>query len=437
MKYANINWENNVISGSDMAQVNFGDICQFMAIDHLYDYMGISQNEIVRISLDEVKTYQGECLILPFNWNVMDIAYMEGNILSISNDIIPVYLAVHIGSPRCKEEYFNEYNISYLKRFEPIGCRDEITCLYLREIGLDAYTNGCMTSTFDKRINSGTKVLLIDVPVDLIDCIPSDLLKNAKAFSQQMYIHTSEADDAFKNVKKRYEYYKENASLVITSRLHAAAPCMAMGIPVIFAKEKIDTRFSWLEKLLPLYGKDEWDIINWRPEPVEYEDLKELMLKNAANRLMETYSKYSIMREINDFFAERNKKEYCSYLSTVACDTDSTISCLSDMFSSSEQFSYSVWGCNEAADNLVDLIKLKYPNAVLVDCIDKFKNGTCCGKEIITPDRYQWKDNEVLFVLAVGASGDAHVLQEKLEIPFNNVIYVGQQYITEKMLVKA
>lgn len=150
MKFANLYWNNALITESDTMSVNFGDIIQFMSLDYLYSRCRIDAKDIVKLQVGEVKDYRGEELILPLNWNIFDPGYMEGSRLAISPDIIPVFLGTTIESHVYREEYFNEYNISYLRRYEPIGCRDEHTMKTLHKHHIRAYLNGCMTAVFPK-----------------------------------------------------------------------------------------------------------------------------------------------------------------------------------------------------------------------------------------------------------------------------------------------
>ncbi len=131
MRFANILWRDRTLEGSDLKMVNMGDTLQFMVIDYLYDQAAISREDVLKIQVSDLRDYQGEKLILPLNWSLFNPYYMEDDRIALSENIIPVFLGMTIESMFCKDEYFNEYNISYLKRFEPIGCRDESTALIL------------------------------------------------------------------------------------------------------------------------------------------------------------------------------------------------------------------------------------------------------------------------------------------------------------------
>src|SRR5690606_35429742 len=43
----------------------------------------------------------------------------------------------------------SEKGIAYLKKHEPIGCRDQFTADTLKAKGIDAYFSGCLTLTLD------------------------------------------------------------------------------------------------------------------------------------------------------------------------------------------------------------------------------------------------------------------------------------------------
>ena len=104
--------------------------------------------------------------------------------------------------------------------------------------------------------------------------------------------------------------YKDQASLVITSRLHAAVPCMAMGIPVILVSENFDGRFSWVEKYLPLYTPDIFDKIDWSPKAIDYEEDKEKIINIYMNEIQKRYKEYDDIYSLSSYFEARNKQEY-------------------------------------------------------------------------------------------------------------------------------
>ena len=61
-------------------------------------------------------------------------------------NILPIYMSLHIAKP----EILDEAAIAHLERFAPIGCRDLNTVRLLRNVGIPAFFNGCVTLTLDR-----------------------------------------------------------------------------------------------------------------------------------------------------------------------------------------------------------------------------------------------------------------------------------------------
>ena len=436
MKYANLIWQNTELSSS-IAQVNIGDTMQFISIDELYRYMGIDLGEIVNLSLKELKEYRGEKLVLPFNWNLFDVNYMNDNEIAISPDIIPVYIAVTDSSERCKKEYFNEKNVNYLKAHEPIGCRDKKTYNRLVELGVKAFVNGCMTITIPQRHSKIRKYYyFVDAPAELIKYVPKEYLTNSVCGSQQFYwdkkVNPYEIKEA---VIEKYDEYFNNAKLVITSRLHVASPCIAAGIPVIFAKEQIDERLDWLSKYIPLYDRSQFDNIDWHPNALNIEDIKRVILENAKSMVVQACGNSGEVinyNKVHSIYEHVKVLDDCSYLSTVKNHFDSIF----EQIKKNYKPYYSVWGANNACENLIRCISSEYPDMKLRKVIDKYKKGMLIGNDIISPEEYKYCNEEYLFVIPVGAYYDSRVIKEKQGIPDDSFVYCAQRYITEDLIMK-
>ena len=434
MKYANLWWPHGENGQEQNEMVNIGDILQFLAIDYLYQTFGIGQKDIYKLRMDEVATYDGEeSLVLPLNWCIFDPFYMDGDRLNISPKIKPVFLAMTLGS-RHKDSYFNEYNIQYLKKYEPIGCRDEVTMKVLREYGIDAYLNGCLTATLPRRSKTPAtgKTYIVDAPLELEEYIPADILANAKCMTQQYYCskETFSREELVEEIKAQYREYEKEATLVITSRLHVASPCMAMGIPVIFVKRRIDERFAWLDKLLPLYDYSQFDDINWQPSSIEYEEVKKKIQKNAYNRIEETKRKYEDANSISNYWEDRKKIQYADFRKVLQYDFEGIKEFMQRYWSKEKNISYSLWGINKGAETLVSYIEQTWPNAKLKNIIDTYRTVELRGKTSIKPEEITVNSEEYILVLAVGASNMAWKKFEELQMPKNRYFIVGDLYIT-------
>ena len=70
--------------------------------------------------------------------------------------------------------------------------------------------------------------------------------------------------------KKLLEEYKERGRLIITSRLHALSPCMAMGLPVIGLFTNISPRMAWIDKFIKLHTIEDINDIDWNGNVINY-----------------------------------------------------------------------------------------------------------------------------------------------------------------------
>lgn len=435
MKYANIIWQNTELA-SGVKAVNYGDFLQLFVIDYLLSCAGIEKSEVVYLDIREVKTYRGEKLVLPLNWSVFWKDYMEGDRLCISQDIIPVFLAVTIEDGNFKESFMNEYNMQYLKRFEPIGCRDVHTKKMLQSNGIQAYLNGCLTITLPRNNNvkSEKYVYLVDAPVQLKKFIPEELLKNAKCCTQQEYFDPDvQIDEIRKNAMRQYREYKTKASLVITSRLHVAAPCMAWGIPVIFVKDQVDGRFGWLDEYIPLYSEECYADIDWKPEAVAYEERKKFILEISINRVKAVFENYENAEKMEHIFCRKEYSENITFKETVNNNYQSILNLLKKIYTKDTAFEYTIWGVSKAAENFYQEMKHQYPDARLCTVIDTYNRVNFHDIQTIPPEEYKWR-GEMIFVLPVQASNAARKIFREMKIPAEKYICAGAQFITEEDL---
>lgn len=200
-----------------------------------------------------------------------------------SSKIHPIFVAFHVSS-LCKDKLLNEVGVEYLKKYEPIGCRDYATVNYLKERGINAYFSGCLTLTLgltykskdkddkiyfvdpyiykDKSINSICTVLLLIIakgPIlfKLLKKMYGKINKHnfiSTVFFYYNYrtIFTDECllsseyiqhqipnttipseEDRFKVAETLLDKYAK-AKFVITSRIHCALPCLSLGTPVLY-----------------------------------------------------------------------------------------------------------------------------------------------------------------------------------------------------------
>ena len=267
---------------------NIGDNIQTFAVDRFYEKMNISKENIIDINFSEMKFYDGEYVILPMAGYASH--YKRFNQLPTSDKIIPFFISFEMSDEECDDL------IPYLKKNEPIGCPDEETMKLLRRKGVEAYTSGCLTITLPRRDPNiiGDKVFLVDIPEELRAFVPDEVLKNYEEITHEGILETIPmSEDERVRIEEHallvMEKYKNEAKLVVTSRLHVVSPCIAMGIPVILAIKNLDSRFSWLDKLIPLYDLEHFSEIDWNPKPIELEETKDYIFSIFSKRLNKIY----------------------------------------------------------------------------------------------------------------------------------------------------
>lgn len=112
----------------------------------------------------------------------------------------------------------------------PIGCRDLWTYNMCLKYGIKAWLSWCATLTLDLPIsNERKKIVFVDVPENALTHIPKSIARTAVTVT---HIMKNDTKNRVGEVKKRLDMYSES-KLVVTGRLHACLPCLAMGIPVV------------------------------------------------------------------------------------------------------------------------------------------------------------------------------------------------------------
>ena len=178
----------------------------------------------------------------------------------LSPYIYPVFISTHISeyeSGGIKSEFLSKYTINELKKYEPIGCRDSSTSKLLTKKGIENYISGCLTLSIeaDKNIERTNKICLVDIEPTAEEYIKANLgderiIKRTHRLNK--YVHSKLSwDERFKKVKKLLDDY-QSSKLVITSRLHCALPCLAIGTPVLLL---YDAKKAYTKDRLSDYSK--------------------------------------------------------------------------------------------------------------------------------------------------------------------------------------
>ncbi|QLG61086.1 polysaccharide pyruvyl transferase family protein [Halorarum salinum] len=273
---------------------NIGDEIQSLAAKQLLPKV---DTYLKRDYLNQVNTQEEIKIILngwfthhPENWPPAD-------------NINPLIISFHIDK-EISDRLLTPKSVEYLKRYDPIGCRDLYTKSILENNGIDAYFSGCLTLTLtpDQQLNNSDEILLVDLDHEVVDALPDNLTQDARTMSHytdpiekienktrknvpatakkiagasrldHLYnylfditknrttVLKTDRESKFQKAKQYLARYAQ-AELVITSRLHVTLPCLAFDTPVILVHRNInDPRFSGLSEYMNLVDRS--NIIN-------------------------------------------------------------------------------------------------------------------------------------------------------------------------------
>ena len=381
--------------------INIGnEIQHYYAIVQLYREMGITDRDIVPVSYSERASFSldgNEKLILPINEALFYIGDDRQFSLPfpLHDNVIPVFLGISLlGRTALPDDV-----IDYMRKFEPVGCRDEFTMEFLKSFGIEAYLFGCVSLTLPLRPHSdhADKFFLVDIPDEFRDYIPKNILKDEIIVEKT---HGLPEENKYPNAIRRFKIcdellksYAKDAKIVVTSRLHCVLPCIAMGIPVIYVSENHSKRFAWIDKYLRIYTRSEWEKIDWSPLPIEIEEIKSLMKLTAKAAIMSAAIGNPIDRvgfsEISAFW--QNRPTYC-YENFVVEVIEKELSALPD------GFKYIIWGVGLIGERVYQEITKRFPSAEMILAVDSFVRGEFHGKTTSLPYEILKYKDALLFI---------------------------------------
>lgn len=214
--------------------------------------------------------------------------------------IEPLITSLHIGE-NVRDAFTSRESVEYFKQYEPIGCRDLPTADLLRSKGVATYFSGCITFLLERYEGPRTEETIVsDLHEKALRLIPERVLKASVVLRhgegvpweriastlstlsptlhalvkrskvhlvvgrvQQELVRAGETSARTerrlveaRNLLSRYA----RAKLVVTSRLHGALPCVALGTPVILIPNSpSDSRLPGLVGYTRHYSVEEFE----------------------------------------------------------------------------------------------------------------------------------------------------------------------------------
>jgi len=236
----------------------------------------------VFIHRDHLNTYDGPEAILVLNGWFLE----ETENWPPSDKIKPIFFGFHV-QKRARASVAK--HADYLKRHQPIGCRDPGTVEFIRSLGVEAYLSYCATLTFTAPA---------DRKPDSIYFVEADSGRFPEAKNSELEI---------KNVSHRFvdvpwevrlpyaqnivQTYGRLAKFVVTSRIHCAMPCVGMGIPTVFTgPDTYRTRIIDDVGIPRLTKPTFWDKVRSKhkselPRPTDISGLKSRIIADLKSQL--------------------------------------------------------------------------------------------------------------------------------------------------------
>lgn len=255
---------------------NLGDDIQSLAARQLLPYVdgGISREALVSTDKSGVLSMNGY--------------FLSGCEWPPAPAIEPFFFAFHV-TPGSQAKVCSPDGIEYLRQFQPIGCRDRGTMELMQAHGLEAFYSKCVTLTLPRRatVPVNGKVFMVGLSKGGESAVPRAIRKRAVLVDQAKLRLPSLSPKAKEMISQDLlDTYAREASLVITSKIHCAMPCIAMGIPVVFLYDKEckdDYRVGIIADLIGInYVGESWFAkvfgnrlrskqIDWAPLPKDIE----------------------------------------------------------------------------------------------------------------------------------------------------------------------
>ena len=212
--------------------------------------------------------------------------------------IDPLFISIHFTDELLgnKPIYFTDYFLNYLKKYEPIGLRDDLVKSYLDDNNISNYFSGCATLTIKKfeNIKKTDNICLVDLNYFVTENIKHEFVN---VITRTHYVDNSynnlSYDERFNYVEKLLKDY-QSSKCVITSRLHCALPCLALGVPVIliYKSSNIDIK-NRLSKYI--------ELVNYVSEEDFNKNYKEIINKISNNKSAYKKIANKLLITINDF----------------------------------------------------------------------------------------------------------------------------------------
>lgn len=165
-------------------------------------------------------------------------------------DPLLISLCVNSTDQKTVNSFLSKESRAFYQKNGPIGARDEATLKFFREAEIPVFHSGCLTLTLtaDPRIPKQDYVLAVDLPEVAVEILRKQTSRPVYPIHPRLRPGLNE-EDRRKSAETFLALY-QSAHCVVTSRLHACLPSLALKTPVFLINTAKDQyRFSGLKNL--------------------------------------------------------------------------------------------------------------------------------------------------------------------------------------------
>lgn len=206
-----------------------------------------------------------------------------------SDVIDPLLISMHFTMPFVSAA-LSPQSVEYLINHGPVGARDYFTLRMLQSRNIPSYFSGCLTLTLTNTSKEKENIVYaVDLDEECVNFLRSKTSFPVEAVTHQISHQLAANPEArLKYAEELLDKYKK-ARYVVTRRLHAAMPCLALETPVLLIDIQSDQyRFNGLQELVRhcdretfLQGSMDFDLNNPRENPNTYLPIR----KNLINTI--------------------------------------------------------------------------------------------------------------------------------------------------------
>ena len=273
---------------------NIGDEMQSLAARR---FLPVVNHMVDREHLNTFSTPSGNPVALIMNgwhsWNPDNWPPSE----QIHPLLISMHLAkVKMADGRVARDVLIERAGAYFRKWGEVGARDKATLEFLQQHRIKAYLSGCLTLTLQRpELERDPRLIVLnDLPEKLMSSIYWRVVNRDFLVTRHGGWKGDTPEERLALAERMLRNYAR-ASCVVTTRLHCALPCLAIGTPVLLVDVGNDPeRFDSLAEHVHRCNLDDllsdrytYNLYNPPANPTTHLPLREALISKVGGFLAE------------------------------------------------------------------------------------------------------------------------------------------------------